>query len=113
MPMPAPVYLIYCTFPNADKAAEVGRTLVDEKLVACVNIVPGLRSIYRWQGQVYDEAEVLTISKTTVERYSALERRLVELHPYDCPEVIAVRVQDGYEQYLTWVDENTQPPSAP
>ncbi len=107
--MATQVYLVYCTFPEAAKAAEVAKVLVNANLAACVNIVPGLRSIYSWKGEVCDDAEVLALIKTTTERFDELRAKLVELHPYECPEVIAVNVADGFAGYLTWVADNTRP----
>jgi periplasmic divalent cation tolerance protein len=97
------VIVVFSTFPSADVAAGVARALVDEQLCACVNLVPAVRSIYRWQGAVCDEAEVLAIVKTTDERLAALQARLVELHPYEVPEAIAVPVAGGHAPYLAWV----------
>jgi len=74
--------VVLSTFPDADKAAEVARTLVEERLAACVNVVAGVRSIYRWQGAVQDDAEVLAIIKTTSDRYAALAARVARLPPY-------------------------------
>jgi len=105
--MATQVLLVYCTLPTADKAADIARILVSEKLAACVNIVPSLRSIYSWKDELCDDAEVLALIKTTAGRFEALRDRLVELHPYDCPEVIAVRVDDGHKAYLDWVVEGT------
>jgi periplasmic divalent cation tolerance protein len=97
------VVVLFSTFPNAEVAATVARTLVDELLCACVNVVPAVRSIYRWQGAICDEQEVLAIVKTTDERVAALQARLVELHPYDVPEVLALPVVGGHPAYLAWV----------
>jgi len=95
--------VVLCTLPNSETAAEVARTLVGEQLAACVNIVPGLRSIYRWQGQVQDEPEILAIIKTSEEAFPRLEARLAELHPYDCPEILALPVNSGHAPYIDWV----------
>jgi len=94
--------------PDGDVPASIARTLVDEKLAACANLVPNVRSIYRWKGKVCDDAEVLAIIKTTEDRFDALRARLIELHPYDCPEVVAVRVAAGHDDYLRWVVEQTR-----
>jgi periplasmic divalent cation tolerance protein len=103
-----PAVVVFSTFPSPEQAAEVARTLVGEQLAACVNLVPAVRSIYRWQGAVHDEAETLAIVKTTSARLAALQARLVELHPYDVPEVIALPVTDGHAPYLAWIaDEVT------
>jgi periplasmic divalent cation tolerance protein len=92
------------TAPTGEKAAELARTLVDERLVACVNLVPGLRSIYRWKDQVEDEAEVLLVIKTRRDRVDALKARLPQLHPYDTPELIVVELADALPAYLAWID---------
>jgi periplasmic divalent cation tolerance protein len=101
------VVIVFSTFPSADLAAGVARTLVDERLCACVNIVPAVRSIYRWQGAICDEPEVLAIVKTSVEQLPALQARLVELHPYDVPEALAIPVAGGHAPYLAWVAAET------
>jgi periplasmic divalent cation tolerance protein len=95
--------VVLSTFPDADKAAQVARVLVEERLAACVNLVATVRSIYRWQGAVQDDAESLAIIKTTRERYPALAARLAELHPYDVAEIIALPLADGHPPYLAWL----------
>jgi periplasmic divalent cation tolerance protein len=97
------VVVVLSTFPSSEKAAEIARVLVDERLAACVNLVPAVRSIYRWQGAIHDDAEVLVIVKTTAERSAALRDRLIALHPYDVPEAIVLPVTDGHAPYLAWV----------
>jgi periplasmic divalent cation tolerance protein len=94
---------VLVTAPDAEKAAELGRALVEEKLVACVNVVPGVRSIYRWEGRVEDASEALLVMKTPQFRMKELVDRVVELHPYDVPEVMALSVADGHGPYLDWV----------
>ena len=97
------VIVVLSTFPSAEVAAEVARSLVEERLAACVNIVPAVRSIYRWKGAVHDDAETLAIIKTTAARAAAMRARLVELHPYDVPEAIEVPIAGGHAPYLAWV----------
>lgn len=99
------VVVAYVTAPDVDTAARIARTLVEERLAACGNIVPGLRSIYGWRGEVHDDPEVLLILKTRAERFDALAARVVALHPYELPEVIALPVQAGLAGYLAWVGE--------
>lgn len=91
-----------------DKAPELARTLVEERLAACVNIVPAVRSIYRWQGELCDDAEALMLIKTTAAQVGPLAARLGELHPYDVPEVVSVALEagEGNAEYLAWVVEN-------
>ncbi len=104
------VLIVFCTFPADEAIAEVARTLVNENLAACVNIVPGVRSIYSWQGEVCDDAEQLAIIKTTRAQFEAMERRLVAMHPYDVPEVLGVPVAQGHAPYLEWVRRNAATP---
>ena len=92
---------------SEEEAVGIARTIVDERLAACANIVRGVRSIYRWQGKVEDETETTMIIKTVPERLSALTKRIVELHSYDVPEVIALAVVGGHAPYLDWVSENS------
>ncbi|OGF22380.1 MAG: hypothetical protein A2V63_02855, partial [Candidatus Eisenbacteria bacterium RBG_19FT_COMBO_70_11] len=87
--------VVFTTFAREEDAARVVRTLVEERLAACGNLLPGARSLYRWQGAVADEREVVAILKTRKQDWSALLSRLHELHPYDTPECIAVRVAAG------------------
>ncbi|WP_338865123.1 divalent-cation tolerance protein CutA [Myxococcus stipitatus] len=101
--------LVLVTAPSADKAAELARTVVEEQLAACGNILPGLRSIYRWEGKVQDDAEALILFKTRASLFDALRSRIVALHPYQVPEVLRVDVADGHAPYLAWILESTRP----
>lgn len=101
------VVVVFSTFPSADRAAEVARTLVTERLAACVNILGGVRSIYRWRGDLQEDAETLAVIKTTRQRFDSMKARLVELHPYEVPEVIALPVDAGHAPYLAWVADET------
>ena len=99
--------VVLCTFPSADKAAEIARVLVGEKLAACMNI-SAVRSIYVWKDELQDDAEALGIIKTTADRFAALRQRIVELHPYEVPEVIALPIVEGHAPYLAWLLDNTR-----
>ncbi len=99
--------VVFITAPSGAGEAALARALVDERLVACVNLIPAVRSFYRWEGAVHDDAEVLLVCKTTVDRYDALEKRVTELHPYDEPEVIALPITHGSASYLQWVRDET------
>jgi len=101
-------FVMLSTCGDRATAERLGRALVEESLVACVNVVPGLRSIYRWNGTVQADEEVLMIIKTTAARLAAARERLVELHPYETPEVIAWPVADGHGAYLDWVADSTR-----
>jgi periplasmic divalent cation tolerance protein len=98
--------VILVTFPDAETARRIVTTLVEERLAACGNLVPGVESIYRWQGAVETASEVLVILKTENSRYEALESRLKELHPYDVPECLALTVAEGSLPYLRWLNES-------
>lgn len=102
------VLIILTTWPDAEKARVAARTLVEEKLAACANIVPALESIYRWEGKVESATEVLMILKTTIARYQMLETRIRTLHSYEVPEVVCLRVVDGLPTYLRWVEQSCQ-----
>jgi periplasmic divalent cation tolerance protein len=98
--------LLISTAPP-DKAADLARRLVEERLAACVNILPGARSIYRWQGEICDDGEAVLLMKTEQARVAELTARLVELHPYDVPEVVSLELLEGEGNpaYLEWVRE--------
>jgi periplasmic divalent cation tolerance protein len=99
-----PTHLIVCcTCPDAETASRLAGRLVEEGLAACVNLIPGLTSIYSWQGDVQRDPEVLMLIKTRGERFDALADRLRELHPYDLPEIIATPIVAGLPDYLNWV----------
>jgi periplasmic divalent cation tolerance protein len=106
------VLVCFCTCPDADSAARLADALVAERLAACVNLLPGLRSVYRWQGTIERSDEILLLIKTTDARLPALSARVLELHPHELPEVVAVEVAGGLSAYLEWVAEQTcEPPS--
>jgi periplasmic divalent cation tolerance protein len=100
--------LVFTTLPSADKAAELAKLLVEERLAACANLLPAIRSIYRWQGKLQDENEVLLLLKTRAEHLERLKLRILELHPYEVPEVLAVPVEAGYQPYLEWLAGETK-----
>jgi len=103
-----PYLLIYCTCSDLAMAERIAEALVADRLAACVNIVPGITSIYRWQGEVQHDSELLLLIKTRSERYPALEARIRELHSYEVPEIIAVPLQRGSESYLAWLDASVE-----
>lgn len=97
------------TCPDTDAATRIARALVEERLAACVNRIAGIASTYRWQGRIQNDAEVLLLIKTTRERFAALRDRLLELSPYDTPELIALDIVDGSRAYLDWITAETIP----
>ncbi len=102
--------LCLSTCPDAETAARIARALVEERLAACVNRIPGVASTYRWQGEIHEDPEVLLLNKTTRERFDAVRRRLIELHPSDLPELIALDIADGLPAYLDWLAHETASP---
>jgi periplasmic divalent cation tolerance protein len=91
------------TAPSADKAAEIARAVVEEKLAACGNVIPAIRSIYAWEGKVHDEPEALLVLKAPRRRFQDLCDRIVALHPYEVPEVIGLPIEGGNERYIDWI----------
>lgn len=104
--MQEPSVVVLVTVPSADKGAEIARTLVNEHLAACVNVLPSIRSIYRWEGRLYDENETLLLAKTTQERFAALRDRVIALHPYEVAEVLALPIEAGSAPYLAWLADS-------
>ena len=98
-----PIQVVLVTAPDLETGARIGRSLVAEGLAACANLLPGVRSIYRWQGELHDDPEVLLIVKTRAPLLDALTARVRALHPYELPEVLALPVAGGSEPYLAWV----------
>jgi len=104
---------VHLTAPTREQAAEIARRLVEERLAACVNIVGGMRSVYRWEGKIHEDEEVLCLVKTRPELLDALTERVRALHPYDVPEILAFEVADGSADYLAWLHESTAPAGSP
>jgi periplasmic divalent cation tolerance protein len=100
--------LVLVTFPTDLDPLPLARTLVDERLVACVNVLPPMQSVYRWAGEVAQASEHQLIMKTTQAGVAALKARLGDLHPYDVPELLVLPVADGSEPYLTWLTESVR-----
>lgn len=99
--------IVFVTAPNKGEAARIAEAIVSERLAACVNIIEGIESIYRWEGKIARDSELLLVIKTTGERYDELERRVKELHSYTTPEVIAYRIERGSADYLNWLRDCT------
>jgi periplasmic divalent cation tolerance protein len=97
------VVVVLVTAPSADSAAAMARTLVEEGLAACGNVVPAIRSIYRWEGKIHDDAEAMLVLKTERRALPELKLRLQKLHPYQVPELLVIPVEDGLGPYLAWV----------
>jgi len=100
--------LVLSTCPGSISAKKIARDLVTEKLAACVNIVPGVKSFFSWVGKVDSSDEHLLVIKTTLDLYDAVEKRIKKLHPYELPEIIAVPIHTGLAGYLDWIGTNTR-----
>lgn len=100
------VLLVLSTFPDIEKARQIGTSLVESQLAACVNLIPAIESIYRWQGALEHGTEVLAIFKTTSAAYAAFEARLKMLHPYEVPEIVAVKPGEISASYAAWLQES-------
>jgi periplasmic divalent cation tolerance protein len=99
--------VVLMTASDEDEAATIARAVVDSGLAGCVNIVKGVRSIYRWKGKIEDEAEVLMIAKTTKDKFGALSKKVKEMHSYTVPEIIAFPIVEGSREYLDWLRDAT------
>ncbi|RPJ34373.1 MAG: divalent-cation tolerance protein CutA [Verrucomicrobiaceae bacterium] len=97
------ICIVLCTFPSAEGARQIGTVLVEKQLAACVNLIPAVESIYRWQGKVENAAEVLAVIKTSAAVFPALEKELTALHPYEVPEIIALEPAAVAESYASWL----------
>jgi periplasmic divalent cation tolerance protein len=98
---------LYIIAPSFDVADAIGHTLVEERLVACVNIIPKMHSIYRWAGSIETAAEVVLIAKSRTALLVEIEKRVRELHPYECPCLVAWPIEPGHQPYLDWIAKET------
>jgi periplasmic divalent cation tolerance protein len=101
------ISVVLATVPDAEVGKRLARSLLQERLIACANLVPGVTSLYRWEGEVQEEDESLVVMKTRSELVPRLIARIPELHPYELPEVLALRVDDGLPAYCRWVLDET------
>ena len=107
--MPGHEYLLVSITTNSSEEAErIAKALVQERLAACVNIVPAITSVYRWQGEVHRDSEVLLIAKSRSELFESLAARVKKLHSYEVPEIIALPIIAGSKAYLSWIDESVK-----
>jgi periplasmic divalent cation tolerance protein len=98
--------IVLSTAGSAEEARKIAQHLVERRLAACVNIVPQIESVYRWQGNIESSREWLLLIKTTAERFADLRAAIAELHSYDLPECIAINIEDGDAEYLQWIGES-------
>ena len=106
--MPDNHVVIFCTVPDPESGRRIARHLVEEKLAACVNLLPGAVSIYRWQEKLEEAQECLLLIKTRGARVPEVQARIGVLHPYEVPEIVALPIVAGSDKYLIWLTENTQ-----
>jgi len=100
--------VVLSTVGTAEDAARIARALVERRLAACVNVLPGVRSFYRWKGAAEEDEERLLVIKTRRDRFEALREALVALHPYELPEAIVLPIEAGHAPYLAWIDESVR-----
>jgi periplasmic divalent cation tolerance protein len=100
--------IVFCSAGSEDEARKIARHLVEQRLAACVNIVPRMESIYRWQGKLESSGEWLLLIKTTVERFPAVRDAIRDLHSYELPECIAISIEDGSSGYLEWIAQSVK-----
>jgi periplasmic divalent cation tolerance protein len=105
--------VVLSTVGKPDDAERIAQTLVERRLAACVNVVPGVLSLFRWEGRVHRDVERLLLIKTTRERFEEMYRALIEMHPYELPEVLVLPVVGGHPPYLEWVADSTGTPLVP
>jgi periplasmic divalent cation tolerance protein len=105
--MNADYVIVLTTLPADRESPAIGRRLVEERLAACVNLLPAMESVFRWEGQVEQDTERQVIIKTSKERVAALWERIRELHPYEVPEFVVLPIVDGSDAYLRWLGEST------
>jgi len=99
--------IILSTIDTSAEAERIARDLVDNRLASCVNISPGLQSVYRWQGEIHSDKELLLIIKTSSDKTDMVIKRIVELHPYDLPEAVVLPIESGHAAYLDWILNET------
>jgi periplasmic divalent cation tolerance protein len=104
--------LVVTTCPDLEVARRLAHALIERRLAACVNIVPGATSVYEWQGTVAEDRELLLLIKSRGERMEAMRELLAQLHPYELPELIAMPIEDGLPAYLAWLDSQLETPIA-
>ena len=97
--------VVHITAPSPEEAKRIATALVEEHLAACCSIIPGMRSVYRWQEEIHDDTEQLLLCKTRTDHFARLAERVREMHSYDVPEIIQLPITRGSQPYLNWIDE--------
>src|SRR5690242_20611908 len=98
--------IVFVTCENRPQAERIAQTVVERKLAACVNVLPGVRSCYVWEGKLTWSEEVLLLIKTTRGKFDQLQHRIKELHSYEVPEIVSVSIEDGFDKYIEWIDSS-------
>ena len=99
--------IVFCTFPDLKIARQTVNSLVEQRLIACGNLLPGIESIYRWKDKVEHSSEVMAVLKTTRDKFDPLKSAFAYMHPYEVPELISATISDGLPAYLAWISQNT------
>lgn len=107
---PATEIIVFVTASNQEEASKIGRALVEGELAACVNVIPAIRSIFRWEGAVTEEQEALLLVKARASLFNDLASRVKAMHSYQVPEIIAVSISKGWPEYLSWIRNVTRQP---
>jgi len=107
-PSPSEFVVVLVTVPDGEVADRIAHALVAEKLAACVNVVPGVRSVYAWEGEICNEGELQCLLKTRRALFPVVRERVLALHPYEIPEIIALPLVEGHAEYLVWLRDNTR-----
>ncbi|MDT8388245.1 MAG: divalent-cation tolerance protein CutA [Thiogranum sp.] len=102
------IQIVFCTVPDLDTGRRIARDLVEYRFAACVNVVPGIESVYRWQGQVQCDAEALLVIKARAGDFAQLQAAILKQHPYELPEILAVPVTNALPEYLAWVQNHNE-----
>lgn len=100
------VLVILCTVPNQEVGQRIAKALITDQLAACVNLLPGIESVYRWDNQIETSSETLLLIKSQEHLYEKIEQKLISIHPYDCPEIMSLPVKSGFSGYLEWIQAN-------
>jgi len=105
--------VVFCTCPDQASAESIADMLVKNRLAACVNILPGITSIYQWQGKLEKSQELLLIVKSRSSVFDAVKNAILKLHPYELPEIISIPLLNGFSNYLSWIDDNIDEDAVP
>lgn len=97
--------LVLCTINDLDRAKNISKILLEDKLIACVNIIPKVTSLYRWQGEICEDSEYLMVLKSRSSLFEVLKNKISALHPYEVPEIISVEIKEGAKSYLEWLNK--------